>query len=635
MSEIIYERCTIYGYLYGAICPNLLVWDRVGGAEIYARRSERQEVMADSLARPNQGSLKSVVEEVEEANLQQLVVPSNVMRATTNDSGAFCLVNPDYQGQLIDLYACIRRIPAPTLEQGSVELERPLCLFLGTYKPFKFGDRWYLIVVIPAGIWCRVRRKADLWVIVGRVMPCDKPTIGLGSLTVTARDVDIVQPDFLGTGITNAMGVFRIDYPGANFRQGTWIDVELFGGPDVYFKIEDADGNVLLDEPPTQGRAAGRGDRGPCFCVNLCVDVPVPPDTGTVPTVWTKIGTQFTIPDAVLLNDFDVDGYAGAAKYAFHSVIRLLGSAPRLTSSGNPVEYRFLVSDTTTQNGNLPPADTAFSRIVGVGSDVALFGKTQIGQMIRYSPFRIVDIYAEQVDLDSNGWLDVNTSITRTFVADPVLSPADIPDFVWVDGDALMAINTSALTAQPNVPSGTGAPGAPVPPANRIAIEKKAIRFEIREVIDKAANLFNPMPGSGTTLNSIVVNNNVTYMKVAMTEHLSSTSCTPLSGSPHVAFTAHHPHIASVNINVRSNNGAYDQNLNDAASKPATSNAAIPLSSNTDSPGVNHLHNPAVELPAGLIKCTYIVTLEVLRRLHNGDTAVIPNWVQTSFYYEP
>ncbi|OUC16429.1 MAG: hypothetical protein B0A82_01740 [Alkalinema sp. CACIAM 70d] len=634
MSEIINERCTIYGYLYGAICPNFLVWDAIGGAEIYARTSERQEAITDSLARPNQSSLKAVVEEIEEAGLQNLIAPSSIMRATTDDRGAFCLFDPDYQGQLIDLFACIRRIPAPTLEQGSVELERPLCLFLGTYKPFKFGDRWYLIAVIPAGIWCRIRRKADLWVIVGRVTPCDKPTVGLGALTVTARDVDIVQPDFLGTGVTNAMGVFRIDYPGANFRQGTWIDVELFGGPDVYFKIEDAEGNVLLDEPPMRGRAAGRGDRGPCFCVNLCVEVPVPPDPN-IPSVWTKVGTQFTIPDAAVLNDFDTDGYAGTAKYAFHGTIRLLGSAPRLTSSGNSVEYRFLVSDVTTPNGTAPPADTDFSRIVGVGANVPLFAKTQIGQMVRYSPYRIVDIYAEQADLDSEGWLDINTSITRTFAADPLLSPADIPDFVWVDGDALMAINTTALTTQPNVPSGVGNPGERVPPANRIAIEQKAIRFEIREVINKAANLFNPMPGSGTTLNTIVLNNNITYMKVAMAEHLSSTACTPLSGSPHVAFTAYHPHIANVSINVHSNNGVYNQNLNDAASKPATSNAAIPLSGNTNSSGVNHLHNPAVMLPAGLIKCTYIVTLEVLRRLHNGDTAVIPNWVQTSFYYEP
>ncbi|MGI0493009.1 hypothetical protein ACN4EG_14600 [Alkalinema pantanalense CENA528] len=191
MSEIINERCSIYGYLYGAICPNFLVWDAIGGAEIYARTSERQEATTDSFARPNQGSLKSVVEEVETASLQQLTAPSHILRATTDDRGAFCLFDPNYQGQLIDLFACIRQIPAPSLEQGSVELERPLCLFLGTYKPFKFGDRWYLIAVIPAGIWCRIRRKADLWVIVGRVTPCDKPTVGLGALTVTARDVDI------------------------------------------------------------------------------------------------------------------------------------------------------------------------------------------------------------------------------------------------------------------------------------------------------------------------------------------------------------------------------------------------------------------------------------------------------------
>jgi len=626
------KRCTVYGYLYGAICDDLRVWDRIAGAEVVAVPSDQNEATIDSLARPGGPAQKLVVRDVDEGQFKEVSARA-VMRGKTDRNGAFCFDNQAYEGGLIDLYVCIDRIPAPSLEEGSVALDAPCYLFLGTYQPFRFNDAWYLVLVIPSAVWCRIRRKGDLWVIVGRVTPCENRAVGLGGLTVTARDADIVQHDVLGSAVTNASGIFRIDYPGSRFRQGTWIDVELFGGPDVYFQIEDADGNVVLDEPKSRGRKPGRADRGPCFCVHLCIDV-VPPPDGPIPTIWTKVGTAFTIPDSSSLNDFDADGYAGAAKYAFHSNVRMLGSADRF-SNGHPVEYRFLVSAAVAPNGGAPLPAANFTRIVGAGPDVNLFAPTQIGQMIRYSPFKLVDIDALQVDLDADGWLDVNTSINRTFAAHPTLTPADLPDFVWVDGDALMAINTNALTTEPNVPPGVGDPGDAVPAANQIGIERKAVRFEAREVVDKPNGIFNAMPGSGTTLNNIVVNNNAAYLKVAMAEHLSSTACTPLTGSPHVAFTVHHPHIASVNINVRSNDGSYNHNLNDAATKPATSDAAIPLAGNTDSPGINHLHNPSVDLPAGLHKCTYIVTLSVLRRLHTGDGAVGVNTAQTSFYYEP
>lgn len=628
------NKCTIYGYLYGAICADLGIWDRIAGAEIFAVASSEKQPTIDSLARARRGESKLTVRDIDAKQAEQMAAKA-IMRAKTDSDGAFCFTNSDYRGGLLDLYVCINRIPAPSLDDGSVALEEPSCLFVGTVQPFKFGDVWYLVIVIPSHVWCRIRRKADLWVIVGKVTPCDDSTVPLGGLSVTAKDVDIIQHDVLGTATTNASGVFRIDYPGAKFRLGTWINVELIGGPDVFFEIRDADANVLLDEPPSRGRQSDRSDRGPCFCVRLCVDVKVPSGT-PIPAVWTKVGTAFTIPDAGGLNDFDADGYAGSLKYALHGTVRLLGSAPRATTAGNPVEYRYLISDSTTPNGSAPPAGTSFTRIVGVGADAVDFANTLVGQMVRTSPYKVVDVYAYLEDLDGEGWLDVNTSITRTFVAHPTLTPADIPDFDWVDLDALMALNTAALTTESNVPAGAGNPGDPVPASDRIAIEKKAIRFEIREVVDKPGGIFNLLPGSGTTLNSIVLNNNVAYMKVAMTEHLSSTACTPLSGTPHVAFTAYHPHLADVNVNVRSNDGTYNHNLNDAASKPPTSDSAIPLSGNVDSPGVNHLHDPAVALPtAGLKKCTYIVTLRVLRRLHNGGSPVDANFVQTSFYYEP
>lgn len=624
------ENCKIKGFLYGAVCEEFRVWDRIEAAQVVAVPSRGDQPNADSFASPGEVAVKPVIHELKEAEFQKLASSQGAMQGQTDGNGAFCLRNANYQGGLIDLYVRIRQVPAPTLESKNLTLKRPFYLYLGTFNPFGFQGTWYLISVISSAIWCGIREKADLWVIVGKVAPCDAEDIGLGGLKVTATDADILQHDLLGVGTTNPNGIFRIDYPGSNFRKGTWLNVELFGGPDVYFKIEDGDGNTLLDESPIKGFSHARCNRRPCFCVRLCVEVPVPPSPQ--PSVWTKVGDAFTIPDASFLNDFHADGYAGIGRYAIHGAPRMVGNS-ELASNGHPVEYRFRVSDTTAPNGNPPLAEANFSRFVGVGANLNLFVSTELGQMVRYSPYRVVDVNAEIVDLDGQGWLDINKSITRTFTVDPILSPADIPDFNWVPSGALMAINTGPVTNEADVPSGSGDAGDAVPAGQRIGIESIAIRFEVREVINKAANQFISMPGDGTTLNRMVVSNNKLYAKVAMADHLSSTACTPLTGSPRAAFTVHHPHISSVKIRVRSNNGAYDHFLANLA--PATSDAALPLAGNTNSVAVNHMHDPSVPLPAGLIKCTYIVTLSVQRRLHNGEGGVNIDTRQTSFYYEP
>ena len=635
MQDTEQRHCTIRGYLYGAVCGDLRVWDRIAGADVFAVPSKKDDPDVDSLPRPGSSDNRRAVRDVDPEEIKKLT--ADAARAKTDDDGGFCFVEPNYDGGCIDLYACVDQVPTPALGGGSMPLPEPECLFLGTFRPFQFDDTWYLVAVVPQQLWCGIRRKADAWVIVGRVTSCDDNTVGIGTLDVTAFDKDITQDDDLGTATTNANGIFRIDYPGSKFRQGTWLDIELFGGPDVYFKIVDQSSNVLLDEPRIRGRSSGRRDRGPCFCVELCVPVDPPPE-GVIPGVWTGVGTAFTIPDGVSLNDFDADGYAGAARYAFHSTIRTTGSAPRVTLGGYPVEYRFIVSDVTTDNGTAPPADANFTRVVGTGADIDLFTSTRVATMHRplgSLPERTVKIYAQLVDLDA-GWFDVNAAIERTFLTDPTLTPADIVDFDFIDDDALMAIDTTKLTAEADVPLPGGQPGDAVPAGDRIAIEKKAIRFEMREVVDKSLNLFNTMAGSGKTLNSMVMNNNPAFLKVAMTEHLAGGNlCEPLSGPPpHVAFTAYHPHTRSVSVSVVSNDAAYSENLDDTATKPPTSDDNIPLSGNT-SEAIAHLHNPSVDLPPTLHRCTYIVTLSVLRRLHTGDGAVPANHDQTSFFYEP
>lgn len=123
---------------------------------------------------------------------------------------------------------------------------------------------------LPADFWSSIRKRFDAWVICGRVKSSvpGQPTEGL---KVWAFDRDWVQDDLLGPSITDAEGRFRIDYNSAQFSERTEIE-----GPDVYFRIENAHGVVLLKESPNTGRAAGRENIAPCFCVELEIgDQPV------------------------------------------------------------------------------------------------------------------------------------------------------------------------------------------------------------------------------------------------------------------------------------------------------------------------------------------------------------------------
>lgn len=254
--------------------------------------------------------------------------------------------------------------------------------------------------------------------------------------------------------------------------------------------------------------------------------------------------------------------------------------------------------------------------------------------MAFYASFKIVTIYAKLADLDPDGWLDVNISIERTFTDDPSLDPTEltIPGlWQWVDLDGMIAINTNQYVNHPNIPDSVAGPGDPVPVADRLPIQKMSIRFETREVIDKATNNYVTLPGSGMTLNSMVVNNNPAFMKVAMLEHITLGYCAPLSGDVHAVYTVCHPHLDDVTVTARKNSDLTATSLTAATVPP------IPLINNTDT-SLDHINNSAgikINDFLTMTKCTYIVKLHVRRRLHTGDSAVSSTHVDTSFYWEP
>ncbi len=588
---------------------------------------------------PGQPNIKNAFKQLSEEEFKKL--QANLLAAgATDDAGKVAIaIDPektDYQGECIEVIITFNSLVGSDKQLECLEHYR-IAYYAPQWRSTEKGYAHYADFLLPASLWCAYLRKHGIWVICGQVNTCVKPISPVGNVTVKAYDVDWTQDDYLGSDVTDSNGWFMIYYDISKFNRtpfSPFINIEWTGGPDVYFKIEgvDADGNpvMLLDEPPSRGRRADRENISNCFCTKLCVSIEQPP-IDIADSAWTGIGTHFTIPDSSGLNDFDAQGYAGAMKYAFTSVTRMTGQSLRY-SNGNPIEYRFLVSDTTADNGTpfLPEAN--FTSVVGVGATTNLFVKTKIGQMWRFSPsFKIVDIDAVVEDLDADGWLDVNISIERTFTDDPLLDPLElsVPGmWQWVDLDGMMAINTAKYIDHADIPDTAAGPGDVIPVVDRLPIQKMAIRFETREVIDKLTNNYVTLPGNGMTLNAMVVNNNPAFMKVAMKEHLSLGACTPLSGDVHAVYTVSHPHLDDVTMTARKNSDITATSL---------SAAPIPLINNTNTT-LDHISNSTgikINDFLTMTKCTYIVKLHVRRRLHTGDSAVSSTHVDTSFYWEP
>lgn len=663
------EHCVIRGYLFGRLCDDFPLLDRIAGASIYAVVRDDDGQGQDGLTPLQNPDLKPTFKAIEAEELDARA--AQALTAKTDGDGVFCIRDDSYEGQSLDVYVCIPTVPVPGKQEGA-PLPSPRCLYLGSYKPVRFGDTWYLVLIIAPALWCEIKRAADAWTIVGRLTTCEEGE-PIGGVRVKARDTDFTQDDDLGEGVTDPQGHFRIDYSGEAFRKGTFIDIELFGGPDVYFKVETLDGSeVLLDEPRSRGRTRGRSNVGPCMCVRLCApidDFDGPPEDVTA---WTGIGDAFAIPDASSLNSFDADGYAfvdstppGTIPYALTGSIRMTGSIAYTPSGanppgsgfvsvgGDPIRYRFLVSEAPTSNTlpKTPVPEAAFTRIVGAGppEDRALFQSVKVGEMVRSSPFKKVNIRATLGEVDANGWLDLNQSILRVFMnpaeqslgpGEPALTPADLPDFKFLWKGALMGINTGGLTTETSLGPDAVTAGEAVPPGDRMGIERFAFRFEVRAFDDGAGTSF-PIAGNGVQLDAAVINNTGEVREVAMAEHLASNSCNPLSGAVHVAYTVHHPHLLSSSITVRSNDwqdttppppNAYVATLSDPP--------RLSLSDNTN-PAVNHLVNGNLLVPptdadgSALKRCTYTVTLNVQLRKHTGDSADSNSTSQTSFFLDP
>lgn len=615
------------GALCGHICEECK--EHLSGIEIllYLPRQDHN-VVAAAIADPKE---TFHLVECSEMNARKDLL---IARAATDEQGNFEIVlDEKYRDTAFDVdIVCgtVPRVPPKPPRRDPIQLH--LSTIYPKWQALREQDlavaRWDYC--LSEKWWCFIRGYYfDAWTICGHLLNCDTG-VPIAGAQVTAWDADLLTDDNLGTATTDANGHFRIDYTSIQFKQtflSPLINVEtdpglpltFQSGPDVYFTAMLGSAVVFKET-----KADARKNVGYCLCVRLCSKL-IPNSGSDLPSAWTGIGLNFNIPTGPVLNDFDVDGFAGAEKFGFTGVLRLTGQAPHKLANGHRVEYRFLISHATTPNGGAAPALANFTKIVGV--DAGLFASSIVARLVRnISPFPVLNVVAAQSDFDSGGWFDLTHAIERT-LADNSVPASDFPNWGVIDEDTLVALNTAALTTQPNVPATAAAAGAPVPAGNRIAVEKIAVRFEIREVIDKTTNSFAPIAGTGKTLNSMVVNNNPTFMKCVINELETLGSCTPLQNTIHAAYTVHHPLLRAAQIRVRNNSNTINKLLSDGF---------ITLSGNTNS-AINHHNNASLQInanPNDLVRCTYELKMSVLRRLHNGDNSVTWEEISVLFFYD-
>jgi len=440
---------------------------------------------------------------------------------------------------------------------------------------------------LPPGDFCGILSDMDLWMVSGRVADCENAKDALAGGTVTAFDRDLSQDDSLGSATTDAGGNFFIFFPSAQFKKipllpppfDTVLPFELFGGPDVFFRVTQG-ANTLLDEPPTQGRTAGRENVPRCSYHELCVKAPA--WTPQTITLWSRIG-NIQVPDGGGLHGFDADGLT-TGKEAFFGELDFNGQLSQ-KYLGEAVSFRFVWAE-WPDLATAPAYPAAYQPLLGANLDLnAPYGS--IYTFIGPDPWNFTLAPVLPVP-DADGWVAVDQS----------------PNFVR-DTGRLVAVRSDTLVPAVGAPGdmqGTSDAGAPVPFALRDRHRKFSFVLEIRTASHDAHQAV-PVP--------IHINNSLAYMHFDLSE-LAANGCSTVmqAGAKitvHPSYSVAHPYLSSYTIDVQRQGGTYSV-------------------VKTDSSGA---HGPLWTDPAGEVgsfaadytdvgHCSYRSNITAHRRLTNG-----------------
>jgi len=560
---------TFRGNLCGLICPECPEPLSQVTVRLYRNR-EAQDVTSLAVASPKDTFAILTDDEV------RAKVSSLIAETQTNSDGSFTFTLGEqtrYGGEAfeVDVYCGT----VPQLKPGP-RPPTPLQFSITTIQPLWRGNQetgftavWEYC--IPNRYWCAVRSRFGAWTICGRLTTCEGG-LPIPGATVSAFDTDWTQDDPLGSGVTDATGRFRIDYLRSDFEKTPFspvINIELIGGPDVYFSAK-LGSTVILAEDRSTGRTPARQNIGNCFCVDLCSDEVIPPGVETQPH-WQRVW-DFHIhpkePDPA--SAFSPEGYAGGAASSFtfgdanyRGGILLRGNCP-LTNAAAPadsLEYRFVIGEWTWLGGGdgdpttlptVPPPPAALN-------PVTVISQTTVGDVSYSNAFGNPDwqeVVLTSADVGAGGWIRINGKAVTVDMRNGTTSVVHInsgPNSNFLRTDELMVLNSAAISAAHPVRMPTGLPksdaGRSLTIAEQEPIRRYTLRFEVRDAIT-LATVFTD------TLDSIVIDNRNVVWALDL-EELRLNACNPLAGAPsaHILYTVDHPHMRSFSIQISNNNG--------------------------------------------------------------------------------
>ncbi len=389
---------------------------------------------------------------------------------------------------------------------------------------------------VPSKWWCRILQKIDRWVICGRVTDCETGRAASG-VRVFAFDVDLLQDDPLGSAYTDAGGYFRIYYTSADFSKTifSWLNVEWPAGPDLYFRVESASGQVLLNENRSTGHRHDRTNAHNCFCVKLCVKYETPVDFPW----FTHVG-NYNITSDINASGITTHNrsFASGIGFGFFGAVKLTGFVTKKvpTDLSRVLFYRFMFS-LDGINWNPVTETQAYPHRLKVGVRLITWNGTDAFQDIVIDPTQPASL-ADSIPPDG--------------------FPADIPDHVlrqdangWIRVDQvgldngfygpLLWVNTNTIVPGGNAKdAGDQAGNGAVTPKNG-----KKVFFAFQTTDDPA----NPasIHFQEQSIKGIVHVNNWDELRLLTLDELTAGGgggCNPITTHAHVHYTADHELIA-------------------------------------------------------------------------------------------
>lgn len=551
------------GRLCGHICEDCMETLSDVTIRIYRNRKDQNTI---ALAVADPGLTLGLVDD----DRLKAKKSSLIAEAKTDAEGNFTFSlgeKESYNGEPfeIDVYCAT----VPRRKPGRKKIE-PRQFSITTLQPLwkqvadgQFAAAWEYC--LPARFWCYIRGLFDAWVICGKLETCGNGAPIPGAV-VSAFDVDWVQDDPLGSGTTDSTGHFRIDYSSADFELTPFsplINTEWVGGPDVYFSATLGASNIL-QESPSQGRAPGRQNRGPCFCVKLCTDKVIGPPDHT--PHWNKVWEFSIHPDAGQIgSQFSADGYAGGgnSSYVFGDAnyrggVLLRGNCPltNLASPTHAMQYRFMIGEytwsTTPDDPNAIP-----SIIPGSLNPVTQIRDTTVGYVYYTDGLGIygpADVVITSADLDAQGWVApiLGRSVTVD-MHDGTTGTVIITESNFLRTDELAVMSSSVVSAAHAAKLPGGLPkaqaGRALTNAEKEPIRRYQLQFEVRDATSMATIYVDK-------LSSIILDNSPVIVALDL-EELRTNACNPVgaASSIHVLYTVDHPHLRSFSMAISNNNG--------------------------------------------------------------------------------